>query len=75
MPEDYLPQPSTATPSMSADELWAVEWWAERMKLSRQQNLTPPQSKVWAETLRWWRSTPSDVTWVGQESTEPPSDR
>jgi len=58
-----------------ADESWAVEWLAERMKPSRQQNLTPSQRKERADLLRWWRSAPSDVTWVGQESTETPSDR
>ena len=66
MPKDYSPEPSTATPSMSADESWAVEWLANRMKPSRQQNLTPSQRKQQADLLRALRNRPSDVEWSGQ---------
>jgi hypothetical protein len=46
---------STETRSKSADELWAEASLAERIKPSRQRNLTPSQRKERAETLRLFR--------------------
>lgn len=61
MSKDDMTQPetsptiSTETRSKSADELWAEAWLAERIKPSRQQNLTPSQRKERAEGLRLLR--------------------
>ena len=77
MLQDYLPQPSTATPSMSADESWA-EWKADWIKPSRQRKvpMTPSQRKERADLLRWWRDQTLDVELTGQrESTRKRSER
>ena len=48
-----------------ADELWAVEWLAERLKPSRQRNLTPSLRKQMADQLRWWCDRTLDVELTG----------
>ena len=61
------PTTSTETRSMSEAELRAVAVWKERMKPSRQRNLTPLQRKELAETLRMFRRARSgdqDVVWA-----------
>ena len=52
MTQETSPTTSTETPSKSADELWAEEWWAEMAKPSRQRNLTPSERLLLAENLR-----------------------
>ena len=58
----------------SADELWAEEWLAERMKPSRQRNLTPSQRQELAESLRFMRRAlrNSETTWAVSPSTDTP---
>lgn len=52
MRSETSPTTSKAVPSTSADELWAEEWLAERMKPSRQRNLTPLQRQQRLGALR-----------------------
>ena len=64
------------TEKKKADELWAVEWLAERLKPSRQRNLTPSQRNQMTDQLRWWCDRTLDVELTGQrESTRKRSDR
>jgi hypothetical protein len=67
---DASPTTSKAALSKSEGELWAEEWLAERTRPSRQRNLTPSQRKRRARLLREYRNPPSDVTWVGRDSTD-----